>query len=394
MSAFLHAIGQMVAGESAAARLSLSVPASLDFVEARIRWELLDAGSQVWNFGDAVDFVSELSQTAPGQKTITAEISLAVPTNVIVNEQGSVFQVRWTIDLRNKQQLFSFENFTVFPPNSTDLGAVDAVELAGDTAVVQLRLSHQPAFIQYECFRGNARLFGRREVSSASNEAEGVITYTGGITPTEYLAPSLDPLTVVWHYGKTSANTNKETTQIFVVTPVILDAAKDMQTWLSRAYSDAGMQPGNMFSTTDFVKYLRLGRDQFNAAVTPTNFSLTAADGPIRWFWLMYSCIAAARAQYLAEGMKAFNYSGQVVQLDIDRTPFWEQVASTMEAQISEQVKPFKDALAKRGQLDGDGSNTLSLRRGAVGAIGITAHGISPLRNGMQSGFMTTPFQR
>lgn len=396
MSAFLHAIGQIVAGESAAARLSLTVPAALDLVDARIRWELLDASAKVWTLGDATDFISELSQTSPGQKTITAEIELAVPSNVVANEQGSMFQVRWTIDLRNgqQQQIFSFENFTVFPPNSTDLGAVDSVELFGDKAVVQLRLSHAPPFIRYECYRGNGRLFAARDVTSATNEAEGVVTYTGAIEPHEYQAPSLDPFTVVWHYGKTDTNTNKETTQAFVVTPIILDATKDMQNWLSRAYSDSGMQPGNMFSTADFVKYLRTGRDQFNASVTPTNFSMIAADGPIRWFWIMYSCIAAARAQYLAEGMKAFNYSGQVVQLDIDRTPFWEQLASTMEQQVQEQVKPFKDALAKRGQLDGDGSNTLSLRRGAVGAIGITAHGISPIRTGQGIGFMTTPFLR
>jgi hypothetical protein len=180
---------------------------------------------------------------------------------------------------------------------------------------------------------------------------------------------------------------------MFIVTPIMLDAIKDMQTWLNRAYVDSGMQPGTTFEPVDFIKYLRLGRDQFNAAVIPTNFTMTAADGPIRWFWIGYSCVAACRAQYLAEGMKAFDYAGQVVQLNIDRTPFWDQMAQALEAQLSEQVKPFKDVLAKRGVIDGDGSN-MALRPGAVGSIGITIHGLSPVRGLYGLGSPLTPYQR
>jgi hypothetical protein len=180
---------------------------------------------------------------------------------------------------------------------------------------------------------------------------------------------------------------------LFIVNPIVLDAVKEMQNWLNRAYTDSGRQPSTSFSPTDFVKYLRTGRDHFNAADKPTEFTMLGAAGPIRWFWIGYSCVSAARAQYLAEGMKAFNYSGQVVQLDIDNTPFWDATAQALEAQLAEQVKPFKDNLVKRGILGGDGSS-MALRKGAVGSIGVTIHGMSPVHGLIGLGSPLSPYQR
>jgi hypothetical protein len=91
--------------------------------------------------------------------------------------------------------------------------------------------------------------------------------------------------------------------------------------------------------------------------------------------------------------MKAFNYSSQVVQLDIDNTQFWDATAQALEAQLAEQVKPFKDNLVKRGILGGDGSS-MALRKGAVGSIGVTIHGMSPVRGLIGLGSPLSPYQR
>lgn len=392
MTAFMNGIGTVVAGTYASTRLSMSVPADLDLINANATWELLDQQGRVWNQGEPTELTSEPSQVAPDQKTISAECEIAVPSNLTANDAGTTYQIRWTVKLRSGQPLYAFENFTVLPPTQQAQGATDVIELNGDTAKVNIRLPKQYQYVEYECFKGNTKLFQARSASAPMQDSDGYF-YQGQVVVQEYTNASLDPFNVIWSYWDGVQPKQRETSQMFIVTPIMLDAIKDMQNWLNRAYVDSGMQPGTTFEPVDFIKYLRLGRDQFNAAVIPTNFTMTAADGPIRWFWIGYSCVAACRAQYLAEGMKAFDYAGQVVQLNIDRTPFWDQMAQALEAQLAEQVKPFKDVLAKRGVTDGDGSN-MALRPGAVGSIGITIHGLSPVRGLYGLGSPLTPYQR
>lgn len=382
MSAFLQGIGTVVAGTFASARLSMSVPASLDVVDATAVWELLDARGQIWTCGEPVSLSIEASQTAPDQKTVRTEVQIAVPSNLPANDQGTTYQLRWTIQTRAAQPMYAFENFVVQPPFVQAQGASDSIELNGDTAIVQLRLPVPYANVELECYRGNARIAPARSARSPVPDADGWV-YVGELQPQEYGGSSLDPLIVIWSYWNNGETKQRETTQLFIATPVILDAVKDMQTWLNRAYADSGIQPGTVFQPSDYIKHLRFGRDAFNAAVKPTGFTMTAAAGPLRWFWINYSCVAAARAQYLAEGMKTFNYAGATTQLDIDRTPFWDQLATSLESQLDQQVKPFKDNLAKIGALGGDGSNTTALRPGAVGCIGVTLHGASPQRGGL-----------
>lgn len=395
MTAFMHGIGSVITGSYSTARLSMSVPASLDLVNARATWELIDQQGRVWNHGEPTDLTAEASQVAPNQKTVSAECSISIPSNLPVNDLGTTYQLRWTIVLRNGQDLYAFENFTVLPSTQQVHGGVDSIELIGDTGNVQLRLPKKYQYVEYEGYINNRRIFDSRQSSAPVVEAD-VFTYKGQVTNGEYVNASLDPITIVWSYWDDVNHKQRETSQLFIASPIMLDAIKDMQTWLNRAYSDSGTQPGITFDALDYIKYLRLGRDQFNAAAVPTSFSLIAADGPIRWFWIGYSCLAACRAQYLAEGMKAFDYSGQVTQLSVDRTPFWEAMAQGLEGQLNEQVKPFKTVLAKRGVTDGDGSN-MGLRPGAVGTVGITIHGLSSARRlaglgGLGNGFI--PYQR
>jgi hypothetical protein len=390
MSAFLKAIGSAVAGTYVTARLNLQLPASVNLSGSRLVWDLLDQDGRQWTQGEATDFAFAPSQTMPGQQTLSAEIQLGVPAQLPVNELGTQYQLRWNV-VTQDQPIFTFENFTVLPNTQVTQGAIDTVELLGEPAYVEIALPKQYT-VSVTAYRGNAKLFPARNVVH-QHQAGDLYVYRSAIDVSEYISASLDPLSVVWSYGDSNTLTQKETTQAFIVTPVMLDAVKDLQTWLNSAYSNNGLAPGTTFDTTDFLKYLRMGRDRFNASGHPTDFSMTAAAGPIRNFWIGYATVAACRAQYLAEGMKAFDYSGQVVQLNVDRTPFWEATASALDMQLSEQVKPFKANLLKRGITGGDGSN-MALRSGAVGAIGVTIHGLSPVRGIYGLNTPLNPYQR
>ena len=89
MTAFMQAIGSVVVGSYTSARLNMSVPSELDLIDASATWELLDQQGRIWTYGEPATLTAENSQVAVGQKTISAECEIAVPSNLPVNEAGS-----------------------------------------------------------------------------------------------------------------------------------------------------------------------------------------------------------------------------------------------------------------------------------------------------------------
>jgi hypothetical protein len=93
----------------------------------------------------------------------------------------------------------------------------------------------------------------------------------------------------------------------------------------------------------------------------------------------MYSELSGLRSQYIAEGEKAFNFSGQAISLDVDRTGFYDSAASSLQSRLDNEAKPFKQNLIKKGLVSGTGNlDDIGLRRGAIGSVGIN---VSPASN-------------
>ena len=100
---------------------------------------------------------------------------------------------------------------------------------------------------------------------------------------------------------------------------------------------------------------------------------MTNAKGGIREYWLMWTELMAIRAQYLAEGEKAFDYSGAAISLNVDRTGYLDSAASAIQSELDNEFKPFKQNLVNKGQTGGDGSGDLNaLGAGAMGAVGVS----------------------
>jgi len=131
------------------------------------------------------------------------------------------------------------------------------------------------------------------------------------------------------------------------------------------------------------MSYLRRGADWFNAYSLVTTFSMTNAKNGIREYWIKFSEVIALRSQYMYEGETAFDFQGQAVSLNIDRSQYYEGLASVIENEVLEPTRMLKQQLAKRGNTDGDGSvDPNALRRGAIGSLGISLTPVSNLRLG------------
>ena len=108
-----------------------------------------------------------------------------------------------------------------------------------------------------------------------------------------------------------------------------------------------------------------------------TNFTMTNAKGIIREYWLLCSEMGALEAQYMAEGEKAFDFSGAAISLNVDRTGMLQTMIDSIKGNLDQNLKPIKQVMTQKGYTSGDGSGTdgnggiaTSIR--ALGAVGLS----------------------
>jgi hypothetical protein len=139
------------------------------------------------------------------------------------------------------------------------------------------------------------------------------------------------------------------------ITPQIALAMSHIEDFLNKSRIE-NVIPELEYTDGDLVGYLERGLNLFNTIAVQTSFNGTNMQGPIMDNWLICASYWALGAQLLAEGSLAFDFSGQGVSLNVDRTPQLEAALGRIESRIQDTVLPFKKLLGQQGILGGDGS--------------------------------------
>lgn len=169
--------------------------------------------------------------------------------------------------------------------------------------------------------------------------------------------PQMAPLSLlVRHKPVKGLAENTYTYKVWAITPQILVAARQLEDFINKARI-ANIIPELEYTHSDLMEYLSRGLAFFNA-VKPiiTSFDGTNMQGPLMNAWLTCSAYYALGAQIQAEGALGFDFAGQTVSLNIDRTPALESALGRIDSEIENSVKPLKLLLSRAGALGGDGS--------------------------------------
>lgn len=374
---FLNGIATITAGGTGEVEATwmLPIPPSA-FASATAKWEVLDRTGAVWSFGDADTLRTETA--AVGTDThVIATATVTVPVEAPADPSGTSYQVRWTLTRPGADDLYAFDGFTLFPRVADLLGPANSVVLAGTPTQVHLTLPTEFPDVRCMVYYQNTAL---TEIVATKQLVTEGHRYLANLLCDWSPGPSLYPYTLIWRYGPANQQV-MEQASLWLINPTIMQAQAEIRQFLVKAYLDSGIDPGQDFTPDVMLLHLQQGAELFNALGYPTTFTMTRATGPIRALWLRCATIAACRAQYLSEGMKAFNFGGQVVNLDVDRSQFWDSIASQLQAELDQAIKPFKENLVRRGLLSGDGNiNPNTLMHAAVGSIGIAITPVSPIR--------------
>lgn len=153
-----------------------------------------------------------------------------------------------------------------------------------------------------------------------------------------------------------NGNRRTFTFKMWSVTPQIMLGMNHLEAFLNKSRIEQTI-PELQYTDGDLVTYLERGLYLFNTlGNTPSAFTGTNMQGFLFDAWVTCASYYALCAQLLAEGSLSFDFNGQGVSLNVDRTPQLDQALGRIEGVINDRLVTLKKQLSKQGMLTGDGS--------------------------------------
>ena len=292
----------------------------------------------------------------PGASVGTWESAVALP--LLGVERPTEYRVRWRCMSHTGEKFQVFDTIIVEP--KAERRDSEIVVMEADTAaefVLPLRYTADMAGT-YQIFRNNERvMLAPVELSHADVKLDAGLDRTLVSVPTvpvEQLPPALfaNLLSV-----RLSVRGRPKTFsyKYWCITPQIALAMTMVEDFLNKSRIE-NVIPELSYTDGDIVGYLERGLNLFNTIGVTTNFTGTNMQGPLLDNWLICCFYWAIGSQLLAEGSLAFDFSGQGISLNVDRTPQLDSALGRIEARIQDTVLPFKKQLGSQGILGGSGA--------------------------------------
>lgn len=146
------------------------------------------------------------------------------------------------------------------------------------------------------------------------------------------------------------------TLTVWIITHQMLTTLSMIEAHINKARLQ-NVIPELEYTQADLVLYAYRGLNLFNQRPPNlTAFTGTNMQGFLLDCHVTCSCYYALAAQLQAEGALAFDFGGQSVSFNVDRSPAIEAALGRIETQINDQVGQAKRLLNKKGIFQGDGS--------------------------------------
>lgn len=386
---FAGLTGELTAGETVIGKSNFQLPAGTDVSGGSVAWALVDSQGLLYAQGTAFDFnVSSSSFFV----LVEASAVISAPSTLPPTAVDRAYQIRWTLTLTGQTfPIFSFENLVVKSITQAPVGTEPVVEIVNDQVTAALVTRGQISDLKAEIYDSlnnkvvdSPQLPLHAPVEVAAGYLHKLTFDPTNISPggTNPLVATLDPYLLSWSYLTDGVSgRTRQTTELFIVNPTILGAVEDCRRMVMKARTTQFGFDDMLFDVGTLLGWLRRGRDLFNAASgIMTEFTMTAATGGVREYWLRYSEVSMLLAHALAEGEKAFNFSGQAISLDVDKAAVYQQLADALQSRLDQEIKPFKQNLLKKGAVAGDGNiNGVAGSFTSTSRLGISVHPASQI---------------
>lgn len=176
--------------------------------------------------------------------------------------------------------------------------------------------------------------------------------------------------------------------KLWAITPQIMKGMSFLEDFLNKSKIEQTI-PELAYTDGDLINYLERGLNLFNMiGGEATGFNGTNMQGVLFDAWVTCASYYALGAQLMAEGSLAFDFSGQGVSLNVDRTPQLDSALGRIEGLFDSRILPLKKTLWKQGVISGDGSIGRGVMHNSsnIGTLGIMNAATTRIR-GLNRGF-------
>lgn len=282
----------------------------------------------------------------------TAAISLP---NLGIEQTGE-YRLRWRMKSADGEKYQNFDNILIDP--KVDRRDSEIVVLETDETV-EFSLPFPYDKIQtpskLQLYSGNNDLLsGSVDLDNPSIVITSATEKSLVEFPAIALTPSLRANLLVIR-SKIRGRSRTFSYRYWCITPQIALASSMLEDFLNKARIQ-NVIPELEYTAGDLIGYLERGLYLFNMTGMPTSFTGTNMQGMLLDCWVTCSTYYGLATQLLAEGSLAFDFSGQGISLNVDRTPQLDSAIGRIEARIQDTVIPFKKQITQQGHFGGDGS--------------------------------------
>ena len=271
------------------------------------------------------------------------------------NKDCLEFSIIWLFDT-GRLKYKSTENIIVEP--SVQDRESEAVAIFGDpNFVVNIHyLIDKNSNLMCDMFTNNTPLYSLPVSDSSITLHQNRLT-TNISLPLTVANASVYPSTLLLRYTKPEYMIPETMTyKVWVCTPQMLNAASQLENFVNKSRI-SNVIPELRYAQSDLMLALSRGLEMFNSLGPALSaFDGTNMQGYLLDSWVICSCINLLNMQYMAEGSLAFDFSGQSVSLNIDRTQYIDSILSKLDSMVENQVKPVKRLLARNGVMSGSGA--------------------------------------
>jgi hypothetical protein len=269
-----------------------------------------------------------------------------VPADVDMMGPDNPWRIDWLVVTNGGRQIERQANFIIIDniEASPDERAYTNLTYVGNTERVLIKFKNAQEVVQVQLI-DSANMQTNLTPAVQTVQSDGFYTYyvdTPPLTATGcYLA--------VWNCRQTAISpTTTMIQQIRVPDMIFWWIQPSLRMLIDKVQKKIGHVQA--YSDSDLYEYLVRGAEYVNAVNPITNWTLVnwpSAYG-MNNFLLMAAAWWGLNAQYLSEGELAFNFSGQTVTLDVDRTGYYESAMSRLKDYLDSQLQQTKRNMLRR----------------------------------------------
>lgn len=276
------------------------------------------------------------------------EATFTIPETAILSKDTGSYSLVWIFVDENKKEHIYKEFFDVVHPSYDITEAKEQQKLVLPITSIEMSLP-----LPRRVMNVNLKIFdtSNAEIFSAIPEQMGLYSdyYVYSTTIPEGIFKSGNDYMAVWLMSD-NGNTCVFTQVIHCASMWDMQKISDLRMYLDKVAKAVDTYQG--YRDSDLYFYLQQGMEYINGIKIPTTWTATDYQtnyklGGMNYWILEAAKWCALRAQYLAEGDSSFDFSGQPVQLSVDRSGYIESELGRIQAGLENQLPAIKAQIVK-----------------------------------------------